>query len=114
MRKVIVPPIVPIFATTPAEEAMPTDVHHLRIQETTHTDRVYSPDILPRLQSLLADLADIDCTCERKLVAIRTGFGDESLKRKKIAELWRDHQERRAPYVAALEELREQVRGCLE
>jgi hypothetical protein len=93
---------------------MSTDVQHLRFQESSRMDRVYSPDILPRLQSLLADLADIDCACKRKLEIIERSFGDESLKRRKIAELWRDHQERRAPYVAALEELQEQVRGCFE
>jgi hypothetical protein len=31
-----------------------------------------------------------------------------------IAELRRYHQERRAPYVAALEELQEQVRACFD
>lgn len=93
---------------------MSTDVQHPRFQETSSTDRVYSPDILPRLQSLLANLADIDLACEKSLKAIERGLGDESLKRRKIAQLWRDHQERRAPYVAALEELQEQVRGCFD
>ncbi len=93
---------------------MSTDVQHPRFQETSSTDRVYSPDILPRLQSLLADLADIDFACEKSLKAIERGLGDESLKRRKIAQLWQDHQERRAPYVTALEELQAQVRGCFD
>lgn len=93
---------------------MPTDVQHRRFQEPSRTDRVYSPDILPRLQSLLADLADLDVACQQKLEAVEYGLGDESLKRRKIAQLWRDHQERRAPYVAALEELQEQIRGCFD
>jgi hypothetical protein len=93
---------------------MSTDVQYLRFQVSSRMDRVYSPDILPRLQSLLADVADIDFACEQKLEAIERKSGDESLKRKKIAQLWREHQERRAPYVAALEELQEQVRGCFE
>ncbi|WP_201864426.1 hypothetical protein [Microvirga soli] len=91
---------------------MPTDVQHLRFQETSRTDRVYSPDILPRLQALLADLADIDLACQQKLEAIERSLGDESLKRRKIARLWKDHQDRRAPYVAALEELQAQARDC--
>ena len=91
---------------------MPTDVQHPRVQEPSHTDRVYSPDILPRLQSLLADLADIDLACQQKLEAIEGGLGDESLKRRKIAQLWQDHQDRRAPYVAALEKLQAQARDC--
>jgi hypothetical protein len=93
---------------------MPTNLQHSRFQETSYTDRVYSPDILPRLQSLLADLADIDFACQQKLEAIERGRGDESLKRRKIAQLWQEHQESRAPYVAALEELKEQIRGCFE
>lgn len=91
---------------------MSTHVQHRSPQETTAADRVYSPDILPRLQSLLADLADIDLACEMGLEAIECGTADGSLRRQMIAELRRDHQERRAPYVAALEELQERVRGC--
>ena len=93
---------------------MSTDVQHPRFQDPSHTGRVYSPDILPRLQSLLAHLADIDLACEQKLRVIERGLGDESLKRRKIAQLWQDHQERRAPYVTALEELQAQVRGCFD
>jgi hypothetical protein len=93
---------------------MPTHVQQPRLQEMPGAARVYSPDILPRLQSLLADLADIDFACEKDLEAIERGLGDESLKRRKIAQLWQDHQERRAPYVTALEELQAQVRGCFD
>ncbi|MBM1169989.1 hypothetical protein [Microvirga arabica] len=93
---------------------MSTDVEHLRFQEPSRSNRVYSPDILPRLQSLLADLVDIDFACQQKLEAIERGRGDESLKRRKIAQLWQDHQDRRAPYVAALEDLQEQAKGCFE
>jgi hypothetical protein len=93
---------------------MPTDLQHPRFHETSYTERVYSPDILPRLQSLLADLADIDFACEQKLKVIERSLGDESLKRRKIAQLWQDHQKRREPYIAALEELEEQIRGCFE
>ncbi len=91
---------------------MPTDVQHLRFQEPSRTAWVYSPDILPQFQALLADLADIDFAFEQKLEAIERGLGDESLKGRKIAQLWQDHQERRAPYIAALEELEARARGC--
>lgn len=91
---------------------MRTDVQHLRFQEASGMERVYSPDILPRLQALLADLADIDLAFEMKLEAIECGTDDEGVKRKIIAQLRRDHQERCAPYVMALQELQEQARGC--
>jgi hypothetical protein len=93
---------------------MPADVQHPRFHMSSNVNRMYSPDLLPRVQSLLADLADIDFACEKKLDAIERGCGDESLKRKKIAQLWQERHERRASYVAALEELQEQVRGCSE
>jgi hypothetical protein len=93
---------------------MPTHVQHPSFQELPGIGRTYSPDTLPRLQSLLADLADIDFACEKSLKAIERSLGDESLKRRKIAQLWRDHEERRAPYVAALEELQAQARGCFD
>lgn len=91
---------------------MPTNVQHLRFQKLSRLDRVYSPDLLPRLQSLLADLADIELACQQKLEEIEHRLGDESLKRKRIALLWQEHQERRAPYVAALEELQKKARDC--
>jgi hypothetical protein len=91
---------------------MPTHEQHPRFQEMPGTARVYSPYILPRLQSLLADLADIDFACEKSLEAIERSSGDEGLKRTMIAELRRRHQERRAPYVGELEDLQEQVRAC--
>lgn len=93
---------------------MPTDVQHLRFQKLSRLNQVYSPDILPRLQSLLAELADIDLACQQKLEAIERSLGDESLKRRKIARLWQDHQDRRAPYLAALEELQALARDCFE
>lgn len=93
---------------------MPKNVQHLPFQKRAYTDRVYSPDILPRLQSLLADLADIDLACEQKLKAIECSLGDENVKRRKIAQLRQDHQDRRAPYVMVLEELQAQARDCLK
>jgi len=93
---------------------MSLDAQHRRLQETSRTGQVYSPDILPRLQSLLANLADIDLACEMGLEAIERSTGDESLRGQMIAELRRRHQRCRAPYVAALEALQEQVRGCFD
>lgn len=89
---------------------MPIDVQQPRFEGTVNRDRVYSPDILPRLQSLLAILADIDIYYEKKLDVVERSPGDKSLKRSMIAELWQRRQERRASYVAELEDLQEQVR----
>ncbi len=90
---------------------MSVDVQRLRSEEVSSRDRVYSPDTLPRLQSLLAILADIDVTYEKKLDAIEHNPGDPNLKRKMIAALWQNHQKRRALYAAELEGLQEQIRS---
>lgn len=90
---------------------MPVDVRYPRFEEASNKDRVYSPDILPRLQLLLAILADIDVAYEQKLAVIERSPGDENLKQKTITDLWQRRQERRAPYVVELEGLQEQVRA---
>ncbi|QFU16325.1 hypothetical protein [Microvirga thermotolerans] len=67
---------------------------------------MYSPEILPRLQSLLARLADIDFAFERDLESVSRGEVDERLKRKERAILRTRHRDRRAPYlrdIAALQ-----------
>ena len=88
---------------------MTTDVEHAHLPETSSSDRVYSPDILPLLQSLLAKLADVDFAYEKNLEAIRRSPGDEELKRDMIDKVRRLHQERRAPYVQELAALQERV-----
>lgn len=90
---------------------MPMDVEHPRIQGPVRTERVYSPDILPQLQSLLADLADIDFACEKKLESIRRSPSDEDHKRRLIAAILQRHEEQRAPYVEELTALHERIRA---
>lgn len=72
---------------------------------------MYSTDTLPRLQSLLAILADIDVAYEKKLDVIKHSRGSEALKRMRIAGLWQSHQKRRALYAMELEELQKQIRA---
>lgn len=67
--------------------------------------RVYEPDILPRLQSLLATLADLDIAHASSLLAIESGDLDEFRKDRLISDLWQTHCTRRAPYVREIESL---------
>ncbi|MCG7394382.1 hypothetical protein MHY87_15870 [Microvirga sp. ACRRW] len=90
---------------------MQVDVQHPRFEETAARDRVYSPDILPWIQSLLAILADIDVAYEQKIDAIERSTRDERLKREMIAGLRQRHRERRAFYLAELEAIQNQVRA---
>ncbi len=71
---------------------------------------VYSPDILPQMQSLLAALADIDCAYDNDVETVRNSSTPEIIKRSVIATLQRRHQERRAPYVRQLEALQRRMR----
>ena len=69
----------------------------------------YPDDITPRLQCLLAALADIDFAHEKSLDSIRRSPADEAQKRKVIEQVRKRHQERRAPYVAQLAELQKRI-----
>lgn len=80
-----------------------------RPQKTAPAERVYAPDILPLLQSLLADLADLDLAYRKKLDSIGRSPGDESLKQELTAKLQRHHLERRAFYVQELEALQARI-----
>lgn len=88
---------------------MPVNAEHTHSQVTSSTDRVYSPDILPLLQSLLADLADIDFAFEKNLEAVECSLADEALKRTMIERLQAQHQVRRAQYAQELAALQERI-----
>ncbi len=86
---------------------MDSDAEHF--QKVSRTEKFYSPDILPQLQSVLADLADIDFAYEKILDSIRHSEADEDRKSEMIDRLWRLHRERRAPYVQELTVLRSRI-----
>ncbi|WP_457090131.1 hypothetical protein [Microvirga sp. P5_D2] len=70
---------------------------------------VYVPDILPRLQSLLATLADLDVAHASNLIAIESRPMDEARRDQLVADLWQTHCKRRAPYLRELEALHERI-----
>ena len=72
-------------------------------------DRVYEPAILPRLQSLLATLADIDIAHDNNLSVIRNRLMDDVRRDQEIADLWQNHCQRRAPFLREIEALRERM-----
>ena len=69
-------------------------------------DRVYAPDILPRLQSLLATLADLDVAHGSNVLVIESRPMADVRKDQLIADLWQAHCRRRAPYLREIESLR--------
>jgi len=74
--------------------------------------RVYDPTILPRLQSLLAILADIDVAHGSNLLVIESRRMDDARKDQLIADLWQSHCRQRAPYVREIEALRERMEAA--
>jgi len=88
---------------------MAVKIEHPHLQGALHSDRVYSPDILPRLQALLAHLADIDFAYEKSLEIIRHSPDDEVLKSRMVERLRERHQEQRAQYVRELSLLEERI-----
>ena len=73
--------------------------------------RVYSPELLPLLQSLLATVADIDFEHGSDVETVRNSSADEWLKQTTIRKLQECHQERRMPYVQQLESLQRRLRA---
>jgi len=72
--------------------------------------RLYSPDLQPLLQSLLATLADIDFEYERERDTISTRTADMNLKIRLLEKLREHHRERREPYIQQLAILQERIR----
>jgi hypothetical protein len=72
--------------------------------------RLYSPDLQPLLQSLLATLADIDFEHERERDTISTRTADMNLKIRLLEKLREHHRERREPYIQQLAILQERIR----
>jgi hypothetical protein len=72
--------------------------------------RLYSPELQPLLQSLLATLADIDFEYERERDTISTRTTDMNLKIRVLEKLREHHRERREPYIQQLAILQERVR----
>jgi hypothetical protein len=94
--------------------AMIAYVEHSQIQDMPNSGQVYAPDILPRLQSLLAALADIDLAYEKSLAAITSTPADENRRDKMISALRQTHSEQRAPYVRELLSLKERMEAPLD
>lgn len=69
--------------------------------------RIYEPDILLRLQLLLATLADLDIAHASNMLVIESRNLGDTRKDQLIADLWQTHYKLRAPYIREIETLRE-------
>ena len=77
---------------------------------TPGISRMYATELLPLLQSLLADLADLDFEHESDVETIRTSTAEGWLKQAAIRRLQERHRERCTSYVRQLEAVQERVR----
>ncbi|MBQ0820372.1 hypothetical protein KBI52_09130 [Microvirga sp. HBU67558] len=73
--------------------------------------RMYSRELQPLLQSLLATLADIDFAHEGDIETVRTSSAEDWLKQATIRKLQQHHRERREPYVRRLKALQVRIRA---
>ena len=80
-----------------------------RLEAAPNRHPFYPEDICPRMQSLLAVLADFDYAHEKNLDTIRNSAADEAEKRDMLEMLTKQHQERRVPYVRELEALQRRI-----
>jgi len=97
-----------VASRTTTEEAMTTHGEHQLVRDEAGAEPFYPPDLLPLLQALLADLADIDFAHEKNLEAIRHSPGDDRLKRAMTDRL-RRHEARRASVARDLMALQRRI-----
>lgn len=86
-----------------------TKLRNITSGREANLPKMYSPHLLPLLQSLLATLADIDFEHERELEKINKNQTDTNLKIKVIEKLKAQHCERREPYIRQLAILQEKI-----
>ena len=77
--------------------------------ETPDTGPAHPLALLPRLQSLLAAPAGIDCGFDSDVETVEASAIPGALKQAVIESLRQRHQERRAPIVRHLDDLQRQV-----
>ena len=65
----------------------------------------YAPHVLRQVQSLLSELADLDCAFESDLATVQASDVPEVIKQEVLRTLDERHQERRTPIVRKLEAL---------
>jgi hypothetical protein len=75
--------------------------------------RVYSPELQPLMQSLLATLANIDFEYELDVSKLNRNSIDASLKARVSEKLKERHRERRDPYVRQLAGLEQRIATAL-
>lgn len=88
---------------------MITHVDSQAMQSASGPGRVYSPDLLSHMQSLLAEIADLACTFEKELQAAENSSYSEQHKSELIQELKRRHDERHTPIAMELTALEKKV-----
>jgi hypothetical protein len=76
--------------------------------------RMYSPDLQPRLQSLLSILADIDFAYEEECARIRRRIKNLNLRILLLERRRQRHRERREPYLEQLALLQERIRQACQ
>ncbi len=91
---------------------MMTHVKRSLIPDGPHANRVYSPDILPQLQSLLAALADIEVAHARRIEALKSSPMDDHRKAQLISDLRQSHRQQRARYVGELTALEKRMESA--
>jgi hypothetical protein len=71
--------------------------------------RIYSPELQPLMQSLLATLANIDLEYEHEIKRVGRSSTGAGVKTYLMERLKERHQERRSPYVRELAALERRI-----
>jgi len=75
--------------------------------------RIYSPELLARIQDLLAELADLDCSLEKDLETLNSSPCSEPARLSAVMELRNRHRERYAQISTELAMLEQKIEHTL-
>ena len=81
----------------------------VRTRDNESRPGIYSPDVQPLLQSLLATLADLDFDYERERERISSSTEGSNLRVRLLRKLADKHRERRDPYIRHLTALQARI-----
>ena len=87
-----------------------TKFHEIRSGgESSRQAGMYSPNLQPLMQSLLATLADIDFEYEREREKLSSVSRDANLRIRVLEKLRAQHRERRDPYIQQLAAIQSRI-----
>ena len=86
----------------------------MAVQDSQGEDTFYPDDLLPKIQQILAIMADLELRYETERYHLENWSGPRAVKARVLADLDQSYKANRERYEVCLEELRLQTRAHIE